>query len=88
MMDIKMNVPASIISVKPIGLPAENDRGEELQVRVTAPVIGQDLPIIVFSHGFGWSMDGYAPLVDFWAAHGLRSYSTDPSRFKNVEHSI
>lgn len=71
MMDIKMNVPASIISVKPIGLPAENDRGEELQVRVTAPVIGQDLPIIVFSHGFGWSMDGYAPLVDFWAAHGF-----------------
>ncbi|WP_213518601.1 alpha/beta hydrolase family protein [Paenibacillus montaniterrae] len=70
-MDIKMNVPASIISVKPIGLPAEKERGEELQVRVTAPVIGQDLPIIVFSHGFGWSMDGYAPLVDFWAAHGF-----------------
>lgn len=71
MMDIKMNVPASIISVKPVGLPAEKERGEELQVRVTAPVIGQDLPIIVFSHGFGWSMDGYAPLVDFWAAHGF-----------------
>lgn len=71
MMDIKMNVPAPIISVKPVGLSAEKDRGEELQVRVTAPVIGQDLPIIVFSHGFGWSMDGYAPLVDFWAAHGF-----------------
>lgn len=71
MIDIQSNVPAPIISVKPVRLPAEKDRGEELQVRVTAPVIGQDLPIIVFSHGYGWSMAGYAPLVDFWAAHGF-----------------
>jgi predicted dienelactone hydrolase len=27
--------------------------------------------VIVFSHGFGWSLDGYAPLADFWAAHGF-----------------
>jgi predicted dienelactone hydrolase len=38
---------------------------------VSAPAIGHDLPIIVFSHGFGWSSDGYRPLVDFWAAHGF-----------------
>jgi pimeloyl-ACP methyl ester carboxylesterase len=29
------------------------------------------LPIIVFSHGFGSSMDGYAPLANFWAARGF-----------------
>jgi predicted dienelactone hydrolase len=51
-------------------LPAPG-RGEDLQVRVSAPVTGAELPMIVFSHGFGESLDGYAPLADFWAAHGF-----------------
>jgi pimeloyl-ACP methyl ester carboxylesterase len=61
---------APVISVGPVLLPAPG-RGEDLQVRVSAPTIGTDLPVIVFAHGFGWSMNGYAPLVDFWAAHGF-----------------
>ncbi|MEV0470960.1 alpha/beta hydrolase family protein [Streptomyces prunicolor] len=60
----------AIVSVKPVILPAPG-RGEDLQVRVSAPVTGGDLPVVVFSHGFGWSMDGYAPLADHWAAHGF-----------------
>lgn len=59
-----------IVSFKPVVLPAP-DRGEDLQIRVSAPAAGRDLPIVVFSHGYGWSMDGYAPLVDFWASHGF-----------------
>jgi pimeloyl-ACP methyl ester carboxylesterase len=62
--------PVPIVSIKPIVLPTP-DRGDDLQLRVTAPRSGQDLPIIVFSHGFGFSMDAYGPLVDFWAAHGF-----------------
>ncbi|MFI6318855.1 alpha/beta hydrolase family protein [Nonomuraea sp. NPDC050556] len=59
-----------LISAKPIILPAPG-RGEDLQVRVSAPATGTDLPVVVFSHGFGSSMDGYAPLADYWAARGF-----------------
>lgn len=62
--------PAPIVSVKPVALSAP-DRGEDLQVRISAPVSGSELPLILFSHGYGWSLDGYAPLTDFWAAHGF-----------------
>src|SRR5262245_32080112 len=59
-----------IIAVKPITVPS-TDRGIELQVKVTAPVSGDNLPVIVFSHGNAWSLDGYEPLVDRWAAAGF-----------------
>ncbi|MDW5593393.1 hypothetical protein VSS74_03530 [Conexibacter stalactiti] len=62
--------PAPIVSVKPLVLDAPG-RGTDLHVRVSAPVVGDALPILVFSHGFGWSLDGYAPLTDHWAAHGF-----------------
>lgn len=59
-----------VLSVSPIVLPAPG-RGVDLQLRVSAPITGSQLPIIVFAHGFGSSMDGYAPLANFWAAHGF-----------------
>jgi dienelactone hydrolase len=58
------------VAVKPIAVPTEG-RPAQLQVKVTAPVHGTDLPTIVFSHGNAWSMDGYEPLVDRWAAAGF-----------------
>ncbi|MGW5774072.1 alpha/beta hydrolase family protein [Streptomyces longwoodensis] len=58
-----------IVSVKPIVLPSAS-RGTDLHVRVSAPVSGRDLPVILFAHGFGSNLDGYAPLTDHWAAHG------------------
>lgn len=65
-----MSAPTPVVSVKPVVLSALG-RGEDLQVRVSAPAVGRELPLIVFSHGFGSSLDGYGPLVDFWAAHGF-----------------
>lgn len=69
-LDEIVSAPTPVVSVKPVVLPSP-DRGEDVQVRVSAPVTGRELPIILFSHGFGWSLEGYAPLVDFWAAHGF-----------------
>ncbi|WP_329156138.1 chlorophyllase [Streptomyces anulatus] len=59
-----------VVAVKPITVPAPG-RGLDLQVKVTAPLSGANLPVIVFSHGNAWSMDGYEPLVDRWAAAGF-----------------
>lgn len=59
-----------VLSVRPVSL-ADPDRGQDLQVRVTAPTTGRDLPIVVFSHGMTLGADDYAPLADFWAAHGF-----------------
>ncbi|MGW9513823.1 alpha/beta hydrolase family protein, partial [Embleya sp. NPDC055610] len=67
--------PTPVLSVRPVVIPAPG-RAVDLQVRVTAPVTGSELPILLLSHGQGHSnhlssLDGYAPLVDFWASHGF-----------------
>ncbi|MFG2496639.1 alpha/beta hydrolase family protein [Streptomyces sp. NPDC048441] len=66
---------APVLSVSPVVLPAPG-RAVDLEVRVSAPVTGGDLPVILLSHGQGHSnhlssLNGYAPLVNFWAAHGF-----------------
>nr|WP_066939815.1 hypothetical protein [Microtetraspora fusca] len=76
--------PATVISAQPVVLSAP-DRGQDLQVRVSAPATGDNLPIIVFSHGFGSSMNGYAPLADYWAApaaHAPRARAVEGSRHR------
>lgn len=62
--------PTATVSVKPLVLSAPW-RGEDLHVRVTAPTTGTSLPVVLFAHGFGSNLDGYAPLVDHWAAGGF-----------------
>ncbi|MET8879229.1 alpha/beta hydrolase family protein [Streptomyces rubiginosohelvolus] len=58
------------VSVKPLVLSAP-ERGKDLHVRLTAPTTGTCLPVVVFAHGFGSDLDGYAPLADHWAAGGF-----------------
>ncbi|MBL1118040.1 chlorophyllase [Streptomyces sp. 110] len=66
---------APVLSVSPVALPAPG-RAVDLEVRVSAPVTGSGLPVILLSHGQGYSnhlssLNGYAPLANFWAAHGF-----------------
>ncbi|MDT0268483.1 chlorophyllase [Streptomyces sp. DSM 44915] len=67
--------PAPVLSVSPVALPAP-DRPVDLTIRVSAPVTGQRLPLLLLSHGQGYShhlssLNGYAPLANYWAAHGF-----------------
>ncbi|WP_197911917.1 alpha/beta hydrolase family protein [Kineobactrum salinum] len=59
-----------VLSVSPVVIPAPG-RGQGLSVRVSAPLTGSDLPIIVFAHGNALSSDDYAPLVNYWASQGF-----------------
>ena len=73
--DIPVTAPTPVVSVSPVALPAPG-RAVDLQMRVSAPTTGRDLPIILLSHGQGRSnnlssLNGYSPLVNFWAAHSF-----------------
>lgn len=66
-------VPA--ISISRVTLAAEG-RGLPLQLRISAPVSGDGLGIVLLSHGHGPSLytpskDGYGPLANFLAEHGF-----------------
>ncbi len=73
------NIPVStstpVLSLSPVVLSAPG-RAVDLEMRVSAPVTGRQLPIILLSHGHGRSnnlssLNGYGPLANFWAAHGF-----------------
>ncbi|KAF4335019.1 hypothetical protein FBEOM_11134 [Fusarium beomiforme] len=73
--DIPVNSASPIFTFTPVTLPAKNRRAD-LDLKVTAPITGDNLPIIVLSHGHGpsnylSSLKGYGPVVDWWASHGF-----------------
>lgn len=64
-----------IIAFSPVVLPVAG-RHVDLEMKVTAPASGKNLPVILLSHGHGASnflssYRGYGPLVDFFASHGF-----------------
>jgi len=63
------------ISISPVCVSIHN-RSSPLELRITLPASGNDIPIILLSHGNGPSFylsskDGYAPLVNFYAEQGF-----------------
>ncbi|MES5822170.1 chlorophyllase [Streptomyces sp. RG80] len=90
-----MNAPTNpaVLSVSPVVLSAPG-RAVDLRIRVSAPLTGDDLPVLLLSHGQGHSnhlssLNGYAPLAHHWAAQGFaviqpthlssRSLNLDPA---------
>ncbi|MEV6682826.1 chlorophyllase [Streptomyces erythrochromogenes] len=70
-----LGAPVPVLSLSPVVLSVPG-RPVDLQVRVSAPLTGTGLPVILLSHGHGpsnnlSSLNGYAPLANFWAAHGF-----------------
>ncbi|KAH7311026.1 Alpha/Beta hydrolase protein [Rhexocercosporidium sp. MPI-PUGE-AT-0058] len=64
-----------ILSLSPLILQIPQ-RPVPLQLKITIPTTGSLLPIILLSHGQGSSnnlssMNGYGPLVTFYASHGF-----------------
>lgn len=60
-----VTTPTPVLSVSPVVLTAPG-RAVDLEIRVSAPVTGSDLPVILLSHGHGpsnnlSSLHGYAP---------------------------
>ena len=91
--ELPVSSPAPVVSISPVVLPYP-DRAVDLQVRISAPVTGSQLPIVLLSHGHGRSnhlssLLGYGPMANFLAAHGFvviqpthldsKSLSLDPS---------
>ncbi len=67
--------PSPVVAFSPVVLPVPG-RHVDLQIKVSAPATGNNLPILLFSHGHGRtnflsSLHGYGPLVDVYAAQGF-----------------
>ncbi|WP_428413269.1 alpha/beta hydrolase family protein [Pararhizobium sp.] len=78
LIDLARHIPTPeatlTVAYTPIRLPMTGR--QPLELRLTAPATGGNLPIVLLSHGFGPSnyipsKDGYAPLAQFWAERGL-----------------
>ncbi|MFI9770229.1 alpha/beta hydrolase family protein [Streptomyces sp. NPDC052415] len=87
-----LGAPAPVLSVHPVVLPVPG-RPVDLQVRVSAPTTGTDLPVILLSHGHGpsnhlSSLHGYAPLADYWAAHGFAVIQPTHLTSRTLSHPI
>jgi hypothetical protein len=72
---IPVNEPSAVVTYSPVIFDVPG-RPVPLEIKVSMPDSGSDLPVILLSHGHGAaiflsSLDGYGPLANFWAAHGF-----------------
>jgi pimeloyl-ACP methyl ester carboxylesterase len=73
--NIPVSEPTPIVAYSPVVLDVPG-RPVPLEIKVSMPARGTNLPVILLSHGHGAttflsSLCGYGPLADFWAAHGF-----------------
>ena len=68
--ELSPNAVTPVVTISPLTIAAPY-RGQDLEVKVSAPATGESLPVMIFAHGFSLSLRDYAPLADYWAAHGF-----------------
>jgi len=78
LIDLSRHIPTpdamTTVAYTPLILPV--DGRQPIELRITAPALDENLPIVLFSHGGGPSnyipsKDGYAHLAQFWAERGF-----------------
>src|SRR5207253_2141701 len=80
------------VGVIPEGTLRDASRGKDLQLSIDYPTKTGSYPVIIFSHGFGGSKNGYEGLASYWASHGyvvIRPNHADAGAIKHlrdVEH--
>ncbi|MFE2361413.1 alpha/beta hydrolase family protein [Streptomyces virginiae] len=87
-----LGAPVPVVSYSPVVLSVPG-RPVDLQVRVSVPATGAGLPVILLSHGHGpsnnlSSLNGYAPLADFWAAHGFAVIQPTHLTSRTLSHLV
>jgi hypothetical protein len=73
--NIPVSEPSAVVTYSPVVFDVPG-RPVPLEIKVSMPEWGSDLPAILLSHGHGRanflsSLNGYGPLGNFWAAHGF-----------------
>src|SRR5205814_9370355 len=53
----------------PTGVVHDAQRNRDIDVVIEYPTRGGPYPVIVFSHGYGSSKNGYASLTEYWTSH-------------------
>ncbi|WP_406011130.1 chlorophyllase [Streptomyces sp. NBC_00637] len=84
--------PVPVLSYSPVVLSVPG-RPVDLQVRVSAPATGTGLAVILLSHGHGpsnnlSSLNGYAPLVNSWAAQGFVVVQPTHLSSRTLSHQV
>lgn len=62
-------------------------RNKDLDVVIEYPTRGGPYPVIVFSHGFGGSKNGYIALTEYWTGHGfvcIKPTHADAGQLRNL----
>ncbi|MCU7827085.1 alpha/beta hydrolase family protein [Kitasatospora sp. DSM 101779] len=81
-----------VLSYSPVVLSVPG-RPTDLHLRVSAPATGTGLPVILLSHGQGGSnhlssLNGYAPLVNLWAAAGFAVLQPTHLSSRTLSHEL
>jgi predicted dienelactone hydrolase len=68
--------PYSIGTIDDLALH-DQKRDKDLRVKLTYPTAKGPFPVLIFSHGYGGSKNGYSGLTSFWAERGYVTIQPD-----------